>query len=200
MYQDQSVTESFESGKHCSLCFTHEAAKDMTMDLAKEYAQNVLSIIQSGAVPPITEVHAARVLGEGFPPLMPQAMIKQYVKTFDPADANKSIQGLFTKYPSALRVEKIATSMGCVITTCVAEVEHLPMLTEGIIAWAKPIIEVNSLKAKVCLEWRKKLELGGSIGAPGQQMQVKVIGSELAADSDDMAERMQIGAMFSHLQ
>ena len=140
----------------------------------------MLAIIHKGAVPPITEVHAGRVCTQGFPPLMPDNL-KQQVRSFDFHSVNKTLEGLFTKNPGAIRVERIVTSMGCLVTTCVAEVKHLPELTNGVIGWAKPIIEVNSTKAKMCMEWRKVLE--------------KQACCPSSADLQGQA-RMQVGALF----
>lgn len=168
-------------GKHCAFCFTHEAAKGMDMNMAKKYAENILAIIHEGSTPPITEVHAGRVCTQGFPPLMPENL-KQQVKAFDFHAVNKNLEGLFAKNPGAIRVERIATSMGCLITTCVAEVKHLPTLTNGIVSWAKPIMEANAIKGKICMEWRKTLEkqpLGRASADPASHM------------------RMQVGAMFT---
>jgi hypothetical protein len=176
------VTLSFQHGKHCAISFTHEPAKDMSMDVAKQYAENILSIIQKGLEPSITTLHAQRVTSEGFPPLIP-ASYKEQIKAFDPIAVNKNIQGLFTQHPGAIRVESITTSMGCVMTTCVVEVEHLARLTNGVISWAKPIIEVAQAKSAVCLEWRKKLELGADAAHPGIM-------------DPSSARKMQVGAMF----
>jgi hypothetical protein len=157
LYEDDSVTNSFVPGKHCAFSFTHEAAKGMDMSMAKKYAENVLAILQKGAVPAITEVHAQRVCSQGFPPLIPESL-KQQVKTFDAHSVSKNVEGLFALHPGSIRVERIVTSMGCLVTTCIAEVDQLMSLTQGIMSWAKPIMEANNFKAKVCMEWRKTLE------------------------------------------
>jgi hypothetical protein len=140
----------------------------MDMSLAKQYAENIISILHKGEAPPITALHAKRVCEYGLPPLMP-ASLKQQIKTFDPNAINKNMEGLFTQHPGAVRVERIATCMGCVMTTCVVEVEQLTRVTNGLISWAKPIIEAAQAKSAICMDWRKKLELGS------QQDQAKVV-------------------------
>ena len=180
LYEDPSVTDSFVPGKHCAFSFTHEAAKGMDMAMAKKYADNILSIIHKGGVPPITKVHADRVLSQGFPPMIPE-FLKQKIPLFDPTAVNKNVEGLFALYPGCIKVERIATSMGCIVTTCVAEVQQLIPLTQGIISWAKPVIETNNAKAQVCMEWRKTLEREACVPPADPAAQA----------------RMQVGALFS---
>lgn len=138
----------------------------MTMELAKEYAQNILNVLQKGQEPPITKVHLARLPEKGIPPMMPQ-QFRDQIKPFDAAKCNQDVTGMLGK--GFIRVEKIATCMSSVMTTCVAEVEHMPKIVEGMVMWAKPIIEANALKGAVCTAWRKQLE-SDHVVAPQQMM------------------------------
>ena len=100
---------------------------------------------------------------------------------------NATIKGLFkpldvSKTPP-VRVERIATCMGCVMATCVVDVDQVSIsqiahayafgslltvvtpcnmqvstVTNTLVGWAKPIVQVQNNKAQVCLEWRQKLE------------------------------------------
>jgi hypothetical protein len=169
LYEDLSVTESFVPGKHCSISFTHQAAKGMTMDLAKKYAENIVAILHKGAEPPITAVHADRLGKEGLPPLMPAAMLKG-IPALQPTLMNAQLRkAAFPFSESAeearpsIRVERISTCMGCVVATCVVDASKIAALNNALVThWARPIVEAQMAKTKVCLDWRKSVELGVS--------------------------------------
>ena len=48
LYDDPSVTKSFVLGKHAVISFTHQVAKGMNMDIAKQYAENIISVFHHG--------------------------------------------------------------------------------------------------------------------------------------------------------
>ena len=159
MYDDPSVTESFVLGKHCSFTFTHELVKGMDMAMAKKMADNILDVLQKGVDPPVTKAHADRVCTMGLPPLMPEAMLKKNIKMFDVEACNASVRSILSNLnPKPIRIEKISTCMGCLVTTCVVDVEHVPAITNALVGWAKPIIETNAMKKSICTAWRMSLE------------------------------------------
>lgn len=93
--------------------------------------QVCVCVYVQGMDPPITQLHANRMQTEALPPLMPKALVKESIPTFDPEKCNASLKGLFnpaaadsSKSPP-IRVERIATCMGCVLTTCVADVDQV---------------------------------------------------------------------------
>ena len=96
--------------------------------------------------------------------------LKAKIVGFNPKDVEAHLQSEVFK-DRAVRVEKIATCMGCVMATCVADVERLPTIVNGMVKWARPIIKANAQKAQVCTEWRKQLEpqhvLGGGMDVTG---------------------------------
>ena len=98
--------------------------------------------------------------------------MQESIPTFDPVAVNATIKGIFmpttqgkdgSKSSPPIRVERIATCMGCVMTTCVVDVDQVASITNALIGWAKPIVEVQNNKARVCMEWRKKLEGGVTV-------------------------------------
>lgn len=159
----------------------------MDLEMAKLYAENIINVLHKGTDAPITKVHAQRILTHALPPLMPKAMVKDSIHTFDPVALNAQVKKtLGPTSPTALspiRVERIATCMGCVLTTCVVEVDLIPTLTNSLISWAKPIIEANANKTKVCTEWRMKLEADGLVKQQLQQQQVTVVASPASSGS-----------------
>jgi len=174
IYRNKTVTQGFVPGKHCCFSYTHHAATGMTMDLAKQYANNTIEIIHQNKPPPVTFVHASRLKTAGLPPGMPGPFVDQ-IKSFNPDEINAHLKGLFVQDGrQVVHVESISTVMGCVLVTCVAEVEHLPKVVNGMIAWAKPIIQAGQIKQAACIAWRKQLESQFCI-AQQQQMPSMVL-------------------------
>ena len=196
LYDDPDVTKSFVPGKHCTFTFSHEVPTGINMHVAKKFADNIVAVVKNGSEPGITRVHAQRVLTEGFPPLMPKELIQQYVKTFDPKALNERIRGVFTAKPGAIRVERIATSMGCVIATCVVETKELPGMVNTLVSWAKPIIEVNAAKGKLCVEWRKHLEAKQQADMPLQDASAAAAAAATAAAMEQQGPLMNLCTLF----
>lgn len=127
---------------------------------SREFADTVLAVLRGHQDPPITAIHAARIHDASlYPPLMPAANITA-VQGFDAAAVNASVKATFAAAPEgAIRVEKIFTSMGCVIVTCVLEVASAGTLCAGLSNWIKPIAEAYGRRQKAALDWRRSLEM-----------------------------------------
>jgi hypothetical protein len=167
LYDDPSVTKSFVLGKHAVISFTHQVAKGMNMDIAKQYAENIISVFHHGKAPPVTQALVDALHTHNIPPMMPQEMLKAAIPAINVAEINSHVTSLFshmqqsgasTTQQGMVRVERIFTCMGVVMTTCIVEVEKLPNLTEALASWAKPIVEANASKTKACIQWRMNLE------------------------------------------
>lgn len=170
LYENPAVTQAFVPGKHCCFSFTHQAVNGMNMDVAKQYANNILEIVHQGKLPPITYVHATRLKTAGLPPNMPEQFLNQ-IPSFNPDEMNAHLSGLFKPQgKQAVHVESISTVMGCVLTTCIAEVEHLPKIVNGLISWAKPIIQAGAQKQAACMAWRRQLESQFAVMLQQQQL------------------------------
>lgn len=154
IYQDRSVTDSFQPGKHCTFTFTHQMAEGMTMETANAIADNILHVLQNGGVPPVTEEHARRLTRENLPPGIPEKFLAQ----IHPLDVKRCNEAFCSAVPKGtIRVESIATCMGCVMATCVMDVENLPKIANGMMSWAKPIVAANEQKLAVCVAYRKNV-------------------------------------------
>ena len=91
LHENREVTQSFVPGKHCSLTFTHECATGMSMDLARQWADNILRVLGDGEDPPVTAVHHERILSDALPPGMTQQYIQQ-IQSFDVAKSNAAFR------------------------------------------------------------------------------------------------------------
>jgi hypothetical protein len=131
------------------MSFTHQAAQGMTMELAKEYAENTLDIFHHGKTPPVTQAIVDALHTQGIPPGMPEDLVKAAIPHVDVAKCNSHVTSLLSPQqgPALRRVERIFTCMGCVMTTCVVEVEKLPVITKALMSWAKPILDANAAKS-----------------------------------------------------
>jgi hypothetical protein len=160
LYEDKTLRGTFVPGKHYAISFTHQLARGMTLQKAKEIADNVLAVLHRQETPPITALHAARIHDPTlYPPLMPENLIK-CVSTFDVEGCNKAVQSAFQSVPAgSIRVEKVATCMGAVIVTCVVELEHAAKLCGGLMNWIKPIAGAYSNKAQASIQWRRRMEM-----------------------------------------
>ena len=139
---------------YCSMTFTHEALKGK-LENPKGYVQNILAILHDGGAPPITALHSQRILeASPFQGISLTEEQKQKLRTFDPAKANASIEG---KLKGLMQVARICTCMGCVTTLVVAKKQDLPAIKESLVAWAKPIVAAQQLKANLAAEWRFEL-------------------------------------------
>jgi hypothetical protein len=167
MYNDAAVTKSFIPGKQCIICFTHQAATGMNMELAKKYKDNILAVLHHDATPHTTQMIADRLATKGLPFGMTSDMIHAAVPAINVKDANSKIKGIFSA--CGVKVERISTCMGCVMTTCVVDVDALPKLTAAMMEWAKPIITANQIKGNVCTEFRMQTEKDHNICNTMQQ-------------------------------
>jgi hypothetical protein len=163
LYEDPSVTKGFVAGKHAVFSFTHQATTGMSVEIAKQCAENILSIFHHGAEPPITQAIVDALHTKGIPPMMPKELIKAAIPHVDVAACNSHITSLFSPSNGAangglVRVERIFTCMGCVLTTCVVEVDKLPVINKSLMSWVKPIMEASTAKSKACIQWRMHLE------------------------------------------
>ena len=100
-------------------------------------------------------------------------------------------------------METIATCMGCVVATCVADVDQLPRIVQGMVGWAKPIMLANEKKMAVCAAFRKQvLEPEHAVMMPGGgQLQMVLVqqqhehqGAQVHVDED--MDKMTVGALF----
>lgn len=159
LYEDKSLRHDFQPGKHHAISFTHQLAKGMTMEKAKEFAGTVLSVLRGHQEPCITAVHAARIKDPAlYPPCMPQDKIAQ-IKVFDPAALNQSAKQAFASVPeNTIRVENISTAMGCLIVTCIVDIQPANILCAGLTNWIRPIAEAYKHRQNAALEWRQTLE------------------------------------------
>lgn len=194
MYQDRAVTQAFEPGKHCCFSFTHEDANGMTMELARQYADNLLRVLRDGGEPSVTAAHRERILRDELPPGMPKEFAER-IAGFDVQQANAAFTSGVPK--GAIRVESIVTCMGCVMATCVADVDALPAIVKGMVAWAEPIMKANKQKADVCAEFRKRLEPEHCVApAQGGGLQLLLVPQRQGAEAGD-DDRMRVGALFA---
>lgn len=154
LHVDRSITESFQPGKQCTFTFTHQMAEGTTMEMAQACADNILHVFRDGGVPPVTEEHARRLTRENLPPGIPE----QYLAQIKPIDVKRCNEAFCSAVPKGMvRVESIATCMGCVMATCVMDVENLPKIAKGMMAWAKPIVDANEHKLAMCVAYRKNI-------------------------------------------
>jgi hypothetical protein len=160
LYEDKALKDAFEPGRHYAMSFTHQMPRGMTMEKAKQFADTVLAVLRGHQDPPITAIHSARIHDASlYPPLMPADKITA-VQGFDAAAANANVKAALAAVPEgAVRVEKIFTSMGCVIVTCVVEVASVGTLCAGLSNWIKPIAEAYNRKQQAALNWRRVLEM-----------------------------------------
>jgi hypothetical protein len=163
-YEDPEVIRLMSSDEYCHMVFTHESAKDKIcleknisgkngVHSAQEYVNLIIDVLHEGKPPPITHVHADRILD--IPPFPGMKMPNKQIKTFDAARVNASIDG---KLKGLVRVARISTQMGCVTTLCLAKKSDMPKIAEILMTWAKPIIAAQQLKAQVGLQCRMELE------------------------------------------
>lgn len=135
---------------------------------AQEYVQNILSVLHEGVAPPITQVHADRILTKPCFKGMDMEKEKHRIKTFDAKAVNQSIQG---KLKGLVKVARISTQMGCLTTLCVVNNKDLQAVNDILVTWAKPIVAAQQLKGSLGMEWRMKLEkLGPSVAANASQI------------------------------
>lgn len=169
LVHNPEVTKAFVPGKQCCVTFTHQLARRgaMTMEVAQRYADNIVRVLEKGQEPPcITHAHLERILHDGFPPGTP-AEARARVQGFDVEAANAKFMSAVAG--GRMRVESIATCMGCVMATVVMDVDQIPAIAKGMMGWATPIMEANAAKSKVCLEQRKVLESRFCVGGAGAE-------------------------------
>jgi hypothetical protein len=100
---------------------------------------------------------------------MPASFAKQHFPALDVKKCNDAFCAAVPK--GAIRVESIATCMGCVLATCVGDVENLPKIAKGMAEWAQPIIKANEAKLTACVEYRKQvLEPEHAVSNLGEQV------------------------------
>jgi hypothetical protein len=168
----------------------------MTLEMAQEFARNIVDVLEKGAVPPITEVHKTRIInGMGLPPKMPPHMAQQ-IKPFDVQACNAHAKEALGK--GFIKVERIATCMSSIMATCMVEKQHLPLICQGMVNWAKPIIEAQAFKSAVCVAWRKQLEAQHAVapqmmqpgGGPGIVVSAKQLKELLMKQGSRLSEDM----------
>lgn len=96
----------------------------MTMQTAQKVAKNILDIFEGGKEPPITHLHSIGLTTKSLPPGIP----KQYLAKIPSIDVQKLNHTIMNQAltKNSVRVESISTCMGCVMTTCVVDVDQLP--------------------------------------------------------------------------
>ena len=187
------MTQSFVPGKHCCFSFTHESAEGMTMELAQLYADNILRVLRDGGAPSVTAAHNERILRDALPPGMP----KEYLQRIEGFDVHKADEAWKAVPAGAIRVESIATCMGCVVATCVADVEALPHIVKGMVGWAEPIMTANKQKGDTCAEFRRHLEPEHCVApAQGGELKLVLIPQQQQGAQEEEDDRMRVGALF----
>ena len=168
LYENEEALKLFCNGQcmedgYCPIVFMHECNKDRIRlkdhgdnihPAAKDFVKTILGVLHEGMEPPVTHLHAKRIL-EVPPYKGMDASTMKDVKTFDAAKLNASIKG---SLKGLIKVARISTQMGCLTTLCVVKVTDLPKLNNVLVSWAKPIVAAQQLKAHVGLQWRMKLE------------------------------------------
>ena len=190
LFRDEAVTKSFVPGVHAVITFTHEDAQGMTMEKAQEYKKIIINVMGKGMEPPVTAAHLERILKENLPPGMPSDIAAK-IQGFDVQKSNKSFTDAVKE--GTIRIESIATCMGCVVTTCVIAVKDLPKVVAGAIGWAKPIMQAMERKNALCISYRKKvLESEFAVPDMGQALQQMMI-QQIANEQQNNSKQQQQG-------
>ena len=99
--------------------FTHESAKNRICLSARpppgkhsvnSFVETILSVLHDGAPPPITKLHAKRILDVPVFTGMNGIEMSKQLKTFDANKVNSCIQG---KLKGLIRVARISTQVMC---------------------------------------------------------------------------------------